>query len=91
MPATDGLRLLPVYTIISQVSGDVQLTRGAWLWKGEAIVREGQGDTFAAFTGGLEYTFYGITASGADLGLLVEYHSDGRDNDPSVAADRLRQ
>jgi hypothetical protein len=85
VPSTDGLRLRPVYTIISQVSADVQLTRGAWLWKGEAIVREGQGDTFAAFTGGLEYTFYGVTASGADLGLLVEYHSDGRDNDPSVA------
>ncbi len=85
VPSTDGLRLRPVYAIISQVSADVQLTRGAWLWKGEAIVREGQGDTFAAFTGGLEYTFYGVTASGADLGLLVEYHSDGRDNDPSVA------
>ncbi|WP_291843067.1 hypothetical protein [Maricaulis sp.] len=85
VPSADGQTLRPLYAIISQVSADIQLTRGAWLWKGEAIVREGQGDTFAAFTGGLEYTFYGVTASGADFGVLAEYHSDGRDSDPAVA------
>lgn len=81
----DGQVLQPYYAIISQLSADVQLTRGAWLWKGEALVREGQGHTFGAFTGGLEYTFYGITRSGADFGVLIEYHYDGRDSDPAIA------
>lgn len=85
IPSADGTSLRPVYAIISQVSADIQLTRGAWLWKGEAVIREGQGDTFAAFTGGLEYTFYGVTRSGADFGVLVEYHADGRDSDPAIA------
>ena len=80
-PSPDGTRLRPYYAIISQLSADVQLTRGAWLWKGEALVREGQGDTFAAISAGVEYTFYGVTASGADFGLLAEYHHDGRDTD----------
>lgn len=80
-----GDSLHPLYRIITQLSADVQLTRGPWLWKGEAIVREGQGDTFGAFSGGLEYTFYGITASGADFGVLAEYHLDGRDSDPAIA------
>lgn len=83
--AQDGNSLRPLYRIITQLSADVQLTRGPWLWKGEAIVREGQGDTFGAFTGGLEYTFYGVTQSGADFGVLAEYHHDGRDSDPAIA------
>ena len=83
--APDGQSLRPLYRIITQLSADVQLTRGPWLWKGEAIVREGQGDTFGAFTGGLEYTFYGVTRSGADFGVLAEYHYDGRDEDPAIA------
>jgi hypothetical protein len=45
----------------------------------EAIARSGQGDTFFAATGGFEYTLYQLLGSGADLGLIGEYHHDGRD------------
>ena len=81
---TGELELLPVYDQINQVSLDGQYTQGAWLWKFEGIVREGQGDTFAAAVAGLEYTFFGVTESGADLGILVEYLYDGRAEDFSV-------
>jgi hypothetical protein len=69
----------PLYTQINQFGVDVQYTGGAWLWKLETIVREGQGDTFAALVGGFEYTLFGVTEQGADLGLLVEYLYDGRE------------
>jgi hypothetical protein len=76
----DGeLVLIPVYEIIDQTGLDVQATKGAWLWKLEAIARSGQGDAFGAFVGGFEYTIYDIAESGIDLGLLAEYQYDGRD------------
>lgn len=73
-------RLLPVYDRIVQGSIDVQYTKDAWLWKAEAIVREGQGDTFFAAVAGVEYTLYQVFGGGADLGLLAEYLHDGRDD-----------
>jgi len=75
-----GASLLPVYSIITQAGADVQYTRDAWLWKFEGIVREGQGDTFGALVAGFEYTFYQVTDGAADLGVLVEYQYDGRDD-----------
>lgn len=74
-------RLVPLYTIISQVGADLQYTTDAWLWKFEGIVREGQGDAFGAAVAGLEYTFFQINDTDADLGLLVEGLYDGRDDD----------
>jgi hypothetical protein len=74
-----GTRLLPFYQVTTQVGVDVQYTREAWLWKFEGLVREGQGDTFGALVGGFEYTFYQVGKSAADVGLLVEYLYDGRD------------
>ena len=56
-PNQGGTRLIPFYEIINQIGLDLQYTRGAWLWKLEAIAREGQGDTFGAAIGGFEYTF----------------------------------
>jgi hypothetical protein len=76
-----NVRILPVYDKITQGGLDLQYTQDAWLWKLEAIIREGHGDTFAAAVGGFEYTLYQIFGSGADLGLLAEYQYDGRDED----------
>lgn len=70
--------LVPRYDLIDQTGLDLQLTKGGWLWKLEAITRAGQGDRFAAFTGGFEYTLVGILGSNADLGLLTEYLFDSR-------------
>lgn len=83
--STDGQRFIPHYAQISQFGLDLQYTNEAWLWKFESIVREGQRDTFGAFVGGLEYTFYGVTDTGADLGLLTEYQFDDRDEDFTIA------
>ncbi len=62
----------------------MQYTRGAWLWKLEGVVRSGEGNTFGAVVGGTEYTIFDIGQSDMDLGLLAEYHYDGRDNDAPV-------
>lgn len=88
IPNGDGTRLIPVYDLIHQVGADLQYTREAWLWKFEGIVREGQGSTFGALVAGFEYTLYQIRDSAADLGLLAEYHHDGRDaNAPATIFD----
>lgn len=79
-PTTLSVDLRPRYDQINQIGLDAQWTRGPWLWKLEGIGREGQGDTFAAAVAGFEYTFFGITPAGADLGILVEYLYDGRED-----------
>ncbi|GAB4181057.1 MAG: hypothetical protein Tsb002_00620 [Wenzhouxiangellaceae bacterium] len=70
--------LIPVYDEIDQIGVDVQYTGDAWLWKLEAIARDGFTDNFIAVTGGFEYTLFQISDTAADLGLLMEYHHDGR-------------
>ena len=57
----------------------MQWTRGAWLWKLEALTRGGHGDRFAAAVAGLEYTLFNTFPGRiADLGLLAEVLVDGR-------------
>ncbi len=74
-----GTALIPYYDLINQVGLDLQLTQEAWLWKLEAIGREGQGKTFVAMVAGFEYTFYQLANSSTDLGVLFEYLYDDRD------------
>jgi hypothetical protein len=80
----DGERLLPVYERITQGGFDVQYTSGETLWKAEGIYRWGQRNAdfaeedFAALTGGLEHTLFGVRQTNADLGLIVEYAWDSR-------------
>lgn len=74
-------RLVPRYSIISQAGTDLQYTTDAWLWKFEGLLREGQGDVFGAVVAGVEYTFFQINDTDADLGLLAEALYDGRDDD----------
>lgn len=71
--------LVPHYDLIGQWGLDLQYTRGAWLWKLEAIRRSGQGRSFSAYAAGLEYTIYAIRRTNADLGLLIERLHNGRD------------
>lgn len=73
--------LVPFYDQIDQTGIDVQATKGNWLWKLEAIRRSGQGDSFAAATGGFEYTFVRVVQSDIDVGILSEYLLDDRDKD----------
>ncbi|MFQ5982221.1 MAG: hypothetical protein ACE5KS_02490 [Woeseiaceae bacterium] len=86
--ALEGDRLLPVYEQMTQVGVDLQYTRDAWLWKFETIGRDARSDSFLAAVGGLEYTFYGVRGSAADVGVLIELLYDGRDeNAPPTAFD----
>lgn len=85
IPDENSGRFAPYYDDITQFGLDVQYTKGAWLWKLEAIVRDTPFKTFAAAVGGLEYTFYGVTSGGADLGVLVELQYDGRPENPAFA------
>jgi hypothetical protein len=88
IPANDAPVLLPHYDQIDQFGVDLQYTRDAWLWKLEAIARNGYSETFAAAVGGFEYTFYQVAQSGADIGVLLEYQYDGRNElEPFTTAD----
>lgn len=78
-PRQEPLFLVPRYDIINQTSVDLQVTKGSWLWKIEALTRGGHGDRFGALVAGFEYTLYGLFDTPADMGLLSEYLYDGRD------------
>lgn len=76
--------LIPYYDQIDQLGLDFQATIEAWLWKLEALYRKDSFDKFAAVSGGLEYTFYQIMESDTDLGMIIEYSWDERD-DPTLS------
>ena len=80
VPGDDGTALLPHYDQIEQFGVDLQYTRDAWLWKLEAIARDGYSHSFAAAVGGFEYTYYQVGETAADIGLLLEYQYDGRNS-----------
>ena len=70
--------LIPTYYQMDQTSIDMQLTTESTLYKLEALSRETQGERFEAISAGVEYTFYDIKESGADIGVLLEGHYDNR-------------
>ncbi|WP_210396819.1 hypothetical protein [Motiliproteus sediminis] len=85
-PGTDSSGnpvLTPFYPLIDQTGLEFTAALGNWLWKLEAIRREGFGDTYHAAVGGFEYTLVGLFSSDVDLGLLLEYHVDERDQQAS--------
>jgi hypothetical protein len=87
-PAPGGESLLPVYDQILQFGVDLQYTKEAWLWKLEAIARDGVTHSFVAAVGGVEYTLYQVEESAVDVGLLLEYQYDGRNEfEPVTIAD----
>ena len=80
LPATDGQNaLIPLYLQIDQTSVDAQATKGAWLWKLEALYNSNKVEDYFAAVGGFEYTWFGAGGSAADIGWLLEYHYDERD------------
>ena len=84
------LKFNPHYTTLSQTSLDIQATKGAWLYKLEALSAKDGDERHLGVAGGFEYTFYGIRDSQSDLGLVIEYSFDDRNsypfNNDSVAA-----
>jgi len=80
--------LVPYYDQLQQAGLDVQATLDAWLWKLEVVSRHDSRGRSSAFTGGFEYTFYGIIGDG-DLGVLAEYSFDDLGDDLAVMDDDL--
>ena len=84
LDAHGALTLVQHYKQIRQYSMDAQLTIESWLFKLEALRREGASnlmgvkDDYTAFVLGGEYTFNSIWGSVADLGLLCEWNYDQR-------------
>lgn len=70
--------LIPRYDIIGQTGIELQYTKGATLWKGEAFFRTGQLEDFVALDAGFEHTLTGVFATAADIGLLGEYVYESR-------------
>ena len=72
--------LQPYYPLTRQIGLDAQITRGDWLWKLEAIDRDGFGPgRYQAANAGFEYTQVGVFGSRFDLGWLGEGLYDSRD------------
>ncbi|GAA3954699.1 hypothetical protein [Allohahella marinimesophila] len=67
------------YVQMRQYGLDLQYTVDSWLLKLEAIYRSTAEDDFLASVSGLEYTIYQIFGTDGDLGLLLEYLNDRRD------------
>ena len=79
--SSGGVELIPFYGLIDQTGLDLQAIVGNWTWKLESILQTKKGRDFTAAVGGFEYTFYGVSETGADLGVLSEYHFDDRKQD----------
>lgn len=80
----------PYYEQMQQTSIDIQATKSATLWKLEALHRNADSGTVNAIAGGLEYSFYGIADSVADLGIIAEYHYDNRgEQAPTIFEDDI--
>lgn len=76
--------LVPHYDTIDQTGLDIQVTKGATLYKLELITRSGFGDRYTASVAGFEHTLFGVFQSNADLGLLMEYLYDDRGNNATT-------
>lgn len=87
--APDFTTLIPLYDQMRQTGLDVQYTGEAWLLKSELIYRDTRVDNFFAAVIGAEYTFYQVWESSADIGVLMEYLWDDRnDLSPATSFDR---
>jgi hypothetical protein len=81
------LVLRPYYAQIDQTGLDAQAILGDWALKLEALSRGGQGKRYAAATGGFERTLVGVLGTRADLGLVLEYIWDQRDDEADTVYD----
>jgi len=69
--------LQPHYPLMTQIGLDLQYTGESTIWKLEVINRDVNNDDYTAAVGGFEHTLPSFE-SGAELGLLAEYHRDSR-------------
>ena len=65
---------------LSQTSLDIQSTKGAWLYKLETLTAKNGEERHFGIAGGTEYTIYGLRETTSDLGIIVEYTFDDRND-----------
>ena len=83
-PLNPMTHLRPLYPQMTQYGLESLYLSGDWIWKLEAIHREGElFEDYQAAVGGFEYTLYGVSDSAIDVGLLLEYQYDSRGIDAS--------
>jgi hypothetical protein len=70
--------LRPFYPQIQQTSVDIQATIDALLYKFEGFTRNELGERYYQASGGIEYSFYGVFGTPADIGIVAEYIYDSR-------------
>jgi len=80
-PTEQSFELLPYYKQISQLGIELQSNLESTLVKLEVIRNINNQQNYWALQGGIEYSQYGIFDSNADLGWLIEYAWDERDED----------
>jgi hypothetical protein len=80
MPVIEGqvADLIPFYPQIKQASIEAEYLAGDWTWKLESLYRKDTFHDYFAAVGGFEYTFYDVKVTGMDIGVLMEFHYDGR-------------
>ena len=91
LPGTDDRGndvLIPFYEQMTQFGLDTQLIYEDWIWKLETIYRDATSNNYYAWTGGFEYTFYGVFDSSMDFGSLLEYSYDSRPEGERGSLDR---
>lgn len=71
--------LRPFYPVIDQTGLDAQAIVGDWAWKLEAVSSSGYEGRYSAFNAGFERSLVGVLGGRGDLGLVVEYMFDDRD------------
>ncbi len=72
-------KIVPFYPLREQISLDAQATLGPWLLKLEALSQDELGERANRAVSGVEYSFYGLFGSASDLGVVMEYMWDDRD------------
>lgn len=81
---SDDIVLAPTYNLLTQYSVDALYVLDAWLLKVEALRGETLGESFFATVLGFERTVGNVFESGYDLGVLMEYQYDERNNNPLI-------
>jgi len=79
MNSSGQLVILPTYNLIDQTGLTLQALLGDWAWKLEATSTKEKDQRYMQAVAGFEYTHVGVFDSSMDLGLLLEYLYDDRD------------
>jgi len=79
MNSVGQLVILPTYNLIDQTGLTLQALLGDWAWKLETTSTEEKDERYTQAVFGFEYTHVGVFDSSIDLGLLLEYLYDDRD------------